>query len=134
MVMLIVPSSTYCHSSAVGCQCSSRSAPGSSSSMAPVMVFEMGNFVESTIHNLPPLLLTIGSWASTCHLCVRRDRDVPPSVPAGLAGGISPLAKYTSFLGKPSKVDSGRPKFLASRALGVWPIQSVMLKVPNSEK
>ena len=51
-----------------------------------------------------------------------------------LAGGSAPLAKYTSSFGNPSKVDSGRPKFFASSGLGVWPIQSVMLKVPNSEK
>ena len=45
-----------------------------------------------------------------------------------------PRAKYTSFSGNPSKVDSGTPKFFASSGLGVWPIQSVMLNVPNSEK
>ena len=31
-------------------------------------------------------------------------------------------------------VVSGTPKFLARRVFGAWPIQSVMLKVPNSEK
>src|SRR5262249_31135386 len=133
IVMLILPSRTYCHSSAVGCQCNSRSAPGSSSRTAPVMVLEIGNLVESTSQSLPPLLLTSGSLASNCHLCVRRERDTGPSVPAALAGGTAPLAKYTSSLGKPSKVDSGRPKFFARSALGEWPIQSEMLKVPNSE-
>src|SRR6516162_7294559 len=82
--MLILPSRTYCHSSAVGCQCSSRSALGSSSRMAPVMVLEMGNFVESTSHSLPPLLLTRGSLASSCHLCVRRDGGVGPRLAGGL--------------------------------------------------
>ena len=37
----------------------------------------------------------------------------------GFSGGIAPLAKYTSSFGKLSKVDSGRPKFLARSALGV---------------
>src|SRR5262249_6684947 len=42
--------------------------------------------------------------------------------------------KYTSFLGNPSRADSWTPKFFASSDLGVRPTQSVMLKVPNSEK
>src|ERR1700722_18390340 len=132
--MLTLPSRTYCHSSAVGCQCNSRSAPGSSSRTAPEMVLEMGNLVESTSHSRPPLLLTRGSLASSCHLCVNGGRFGPASGAAAFSGGTLPLAKYTSLFGNPSKVDSGRPKFLASSALGVWPIQSVMLKVPNSEK
>jgi hypothetical protein len=45
-----------------------------------------------------------------------------------------PLAKYTSAFGNPSKVDAGRPKFFANSLFGAWPSQSVMLKVPNSEK
>src|SRR5262245_16368935 len=132
--MLILPSSTYCHSSALGCQCSSRSAPGSSSSTPPVMVFEIGNFDESTSHSLPPLASTIGSFFSNCHLGVSGERFSPPIGLAGLLGGSAPLAKYASVLGNPSKVLSGTPKFFASRGLGVCPIQSVMLKVPNSEK
>ena len=55
MVTLMFPSTTYCHSSAVGCQCNSRSAPGSRSRITPVTVLEMGNRVESTRHSLPPL-------------------------------------------------------------------------------
>ena len=50
------------------------------------------------------------------------------------AGGTAPRAKYTSSFGNPSKADSGRPKFFARSGFGVWPIQSVMLNVPNSEK
>src|SRR5436305_10734219 len=132
--MLIYPSKTYCHSSAVGCQCSSRSAPGSRSRIAPVMVLEIGNLVESTSHSRPPLLLTRGGLARSRYLCVSGGSFHPLRGAAGLAGGSAPLAKYTSFFGNPSKVDSGRPKFLAMSALGVWPIQSVMLNVPNSEK
>ena len=33
-----------------------------------------------------------------------------------------------------AKVEAGRPKFLASSGAGVWPTQSLMLNVPNSEK
>ena len=33
-----------------------------------------------------------------------------------------------------SKAAAGRLKFFASSGLGVWPIQSLMLNVPNSEK
>ncbi len=41
-VTLTSPSMTYCHSSAVGCQCSSRMAPGSRSRMTPVTVCRNG--------------------------------------------------------------------------------------------
>ena len=51
-----------------------------------------------------------------------------------LSGGILPRAKYTSSFGNESKADSGRPKFFASSGFGVCPIQSVIEKVPNSEK
>src|SRR5436190_18215826 len=37
------PSMTYCHSSALGCQCNSRSAPGSRSRMTPVIVVDPGD-------------------------------------------------------------------------------------------
>src|SRR5262245_36083282 len=102
--------------------------------MAPVTVLEIGNLVESTSHSLLPLLLTLGGLARSRYLCVSGGDVHPPSGSAAFAGGIAPWAKYTSFLGKPSKVDSGSPKFFASSALGVCPIQSVTLNVPNSEK
>jgi hypothetical protein len=44
------------------------------------------------------------------------------------------FGEKTSFFGKLSKTEAGRPKFFVSRCFGAWPIQSVMLKVPNSEK
>jgi hypothetical protein len=37
-------------------------------------------------------------------------------------------------LGTSAKVSAGRLKVLASTSGGVWPIQSVIEKVPNSEK
>src|SRR5207244_1580799 len=134
IVTLTFPSRMYCHSSAVGCQCNSRSAPGSRSRIAPVMVLEIGKVVESTSHSLPPWLFTLGGLDRSGDLGVRGGGVHPASGAAGFWGGSAPLAKYTSSLGKPSKVDSGRPKFFASSALGVWPIQSLMLNVPNSEK
>ena len=67
-------------------------------------------------------------------MCVSGGRFHPASGLACFWGGGAPWAKYTSSFGKPSKTDSGRPKFFANSALGVWPIQSLMLKVPNSEK
>ena len=75
-----------------------------------------------------------GGLASRRYLCVSGGDFHPFSGAAARAGGLAPRAKYTSFFGKPSNVDSGRPKFLASSAFGVCPIQSVMLNVPNSEK
>ena len=52
----------------------------------------------------------------------------------GRLGRNRPLAEVDFFFGKFLNVDSGRPKFLASSGVGVCPIQSVMLNVPNSEK
>src|SRR5262249_52410575 len=98
------------------------------------MVLEMGCLVESTSHSLPPRLFTLGGLARRRYLCVSGESFHPLSGVAGFSGGRAPRAKYASSVGNPSKVDSGRPKFFASSAFGVWPIQSVMLKVPNSEK
>jgi hypothetical protein len=59
---------------------------------------------------------------------------LPAGGVAAGSGGMTPVAKYTSPFGKLSKVDAGTPKFFASSSFGVWPTQSLMLKVPNSEK
>ena len=114
MVTLMSPAKTYCHSSAVGCQCSSRSAPGSSSRTAPVTVLEIGNLVESTIHSRPPLLSIRGGSEKSRYLCVIGPGCFPASGAAAFAGGCSPRAKYTSFVGKPSKVDAGTPNYYYS--------------------
>jgi hypothetical protein len=37
-------------------------------------------------------------------------------------------------LGKFAKVDAGTPKYFAKTSDGMCPTQSLMLKVPNSEK
>ena len=58
----------------------------------------------------------------------------PCSGTDGSTGGSAPRAKYTSSFGNVANAASGRPKFFASSAGGVCPTQSVMLKVPNSEK
>ena len=76
----------------------------------------------------------MGAWARSRHLWVCGGSFCPWSGVAGFSGGSDPRAKYTSFFGNPSKVDSGTPKFFARSGLGVWPIQSLMLNVPNSEK
>ncbi len=41
---------------------------------------------------------------------------------------------YSSFLGNLAKADAGRPSAFESTSGGVCPSQSVLLKVPNSEK
>src|SRR5205814_6471368 len=98
------------------------------------MVLEIGNFLESTTHSRPPLLSTRGSSARSRYLCVRGPGTAPASGAAAFAGGSAPWAKYTSFCGKPSKVDAGRPKFFASSSLGAWPLQAVMLDGPDGGK
>jgi hypothetical protein len=99
-----------------------------------VMVFEMGKRLESTRHSRPPLKRACGDCSSNSYLCVCGGSFTPWSGVTGFSGGNAPRAKYTSFVGNPSKADSGSPKFFARSAFGVWPSQSVMLKVPNSEK
>ena len=54
MVTLNWPLRMYCHSAALGCQCSSRKAPAFISSTTPVMVVEMANWEPSTRHSRPP--------------------------------------------------------------------------------
>ena len=98
------------------------------------MVLEIGNLLESITHSRPPLLLMRGASARRRYLCVLGPWCGPASGAAAFFGGRAPLAKYTSFFGKPAKVEAGRPKFFASSGAGVWPIQSLMLNVPNSEK
>ncbi len=83
--MLTVPSMMYCHSSAVGCQCSSRSAPGSRSRIAPVIVLEIAKLWESTGHSRPPLLSTTGALG-----------EEPPLV--GLRRQFLPLERRRRFL------------------------------------
>src|SRR5262245_55186160 len=124
----------YCHSAALGCQCNSRSAPGSISSTTPVMVVEIGNCEPSARHSLPPSNTSRGLCDSSEYLCDSGGSFQPCSGGAGVSGGILPLAKYTSDFGKLAKAETGRPKFFASNRGGACPSQSVMLKVPNSEK
>src|SRR5262249_34182472 len=126
---------TYCHSSAFGCQCNSRNAPGAKSRITPVTVVEIGNRVESTRHSRPPLNTAYGATASIRNLCVSGGETRGPCKLSGISsGGIVPRAKYTSSLGNSLNDDSGRLKFFASSAFGACPIQSVILNVPNSEK
>ena len=42
--------------------------------------------------------------------------------------------KYASSFRRPINISSDMPRFFASKSAGAWPSQSVMLKVPNSEK
>src|SRR6185369_16029051 len=126
---------TYCHSSALGCQCSVRNAPGSRSSTTPVTVLEIGKRLESTRHSRPPSKVAIGGCASRRYLCVCGGGGFSPcSGTLCFSGGILPRAKYTSSFGNESNADSGKPKFFASSGFGACPIQSVIEKVPNSEK
>src|SRR6516225_2923295 len=121
---------TYCHSSAFGCQCSVRSAPGSRSRMTPVIVFEIGKRLESTRHSRPPGNVACGGCASRRYLCVSGGSFYPCNGTDGSAGGSLPRAKYTSPCGNVANADSGRPKFFASSDFGACPTQSVIEKVP----
>jgi hypothetical protein len=118
IVMLCFPSIKFYHSSAVGGQCSPRSAPGSRSMIAPVVVLEIAKLWEWTGHSRPPLLSTMGAWARSRHLWVCGGSFCPWSVVFGFSGGTEPRAKYTSFVGKPSNVDSGDAEVFGQERLG----------------
>src|SRR4029078_9799932 len=102
--------------------------------MTPVTVVEIGKVFQSPVHSRPPAKVRCGGCFIISYLCVRAGFFQPCNGTLGCSGGIARRQKYTSSFGKPSRANSGTPKFLANSALGVWPSQSVMLNVPNSEK
>jgi hypothetical protein len=99
-----------------------------------LIVVAMGKSLTSTRHSRPPWNSRRGGCDIREYRCDNAGGRYPCNGVAAVSGGRGPSAKYTSFAGKSSNVASGTPKFFARRARGVWPIQSLMLNVPNSEK
>src|SRR5436190_21826189 len=88
------PSIIYCHSSAFGCQWSSRQAPGLRSRTTPVIVVETGNRLESIRHSRPPSKTACGAPASIRNLCVSGGETLGPCRFSGICpGGTLPRAK-----------------------------------------
>src|SRR5262245_21799225 len=92
-VTLNVPVRIYCHSEALGCQCSSRSAPASILSTTPVMVVEIGNCEPSARHSMPPLKVSNGFCDKRLYLWVSGGGFEPCRGDEATAGSIFPLAK-----------------------------------------
>src|SRR5260370_37152375 len=59
-VMRPLPLIQYCHSSALGCQCSSRMPPGCTVTRAAAIVFETLKLLLSAIRTSPPLVWRVG--------------------------------------------------------------------------
>src|SRR4051812_49685798 len=110
---------TYCHSSAFGCQWSSRRPPGLRSRMTPVTVFEIGNRSEPTRHSRPPLWIECGSWASIRYLWLRAgSRSGGVRFGGGSSGGTEPRGEENSSFGECSKGGSGGAEVFARGGLG----------------
>src|SRR5580704_6109582 len=60
-VMRPFPLTQYCHSSALGCQCISRSPPGRSVTNAAAIVVDAVKLLESAILTSPPLVCGVGA-------------------------------------------------------------------------
>src|SRR5260370_39380499 len=63
-VMRPLPLIQYCHSSALGCQCSSRMPPGCTVTRAAAIVFETLKLLLSAIRTSPPLVWRVGFIAA----------------------------------------------------------------------
>src|SRR4051812_49718089 len=109
---------TYCHSSAFGCQWSSRRPPGLRSRMTPVTVFEIGNRSEPTRHSRPPLWIECGSWASIRYLWLRAgSRSGGVGVGGGALGGARPRGEEDSVLREAPQAGAGGGEGVAPRGL-----------------
>src|SRR6267378_533307 len=95
------PLITYCHSSALGCQCNSRIAPGSMFMRRAVKVFCIGNSREETTLVYPPLNSCLTPSTSMRNLCEEELIGILGSILRGFGStAILPLPIYNSFLGK----------------------------------
>src|SRR5260370_31495482 len=124
----------YCHSLVLGCQCSSRMPPGSTSTSAAEIVFEAGNTLVSVIRTVP-LLVLIGCCASILWLKVG-DAATAPTVLSEASGPGTGAGKIYSLPGSGTlaKDDPETPKFLDSTSFGVCLNQSLSRKVLSSSK
>src|SRR6266851_7634659 len=134
-VMRPLPLIQYCHSSAFGCQCISRTPPGRTVTSAAAIRVETVKLLLSAIRTSPPLDSFVGA-------------DDPSRKIKGWGGAFSPLLtaarsdakspgrvpwKIQRFCsGILANVCAGTPKFLARTSGGVWANQSDTSSVLNS--
>src|SRR3954471_6389303 len=135
-VILALPVTKYCHSSALGCQCNSRSPPGRTVTKA-IVVEVILKLLESTMRTSPPLVDLVG-----CISIVRKAKSVAddPSAPAdALRSAASEPGSWvwkmkSSWRGKFLNAALSTPKFLARTDGGRWAIESLSSTVSASEK
>src|ERR1700730_4333753 len=134
-VMRPLPLIQYCHSSAFGCQCISRTPPGRTvTSAAAIRVETMKLLLSAT--RISPLLDSftgadapsrkIKGWGGADAFLLtaaRSDARSPGSFPWKIQRSCSGIL---------ANVSAGTPKFLASTSGGVWANQSVTNSVLNS--
>src|ERR1700730_11481077 len=133
-VMRPLPLIQYCHSSAFGCQCISRTPPGRTVTSAAAILVATLKLVLSAIRTSPPLFALIGAedpslkikggggTAAFLLTAARSDAKSPGSVPWKIQRFCSGIL---------ANVSAGTPKFLASTAGGGWRTQSATSRVLN---
>src|SRR5258708_18645889 len=134
-VICPLPLIQYCHSSAFGCQCISRTPPGRTVTSAAATVVETEKLLLSATRTSPPLDSFVG--ADVPSRKIKGWGGTPPVFPiaarsAARSPGSLPWKIQRSCSGIFAKVSAGTPKFLASSSGGVWANQSVTKSVLNS--
>src|ERR1700736_4280155 len=134
-VICPLPLIQYCHSSAFGCQCISRTPPGRTVTSAAATVVETMKLPLSATRTSPPLVSFVGAdvpsrkikgWGGTPPVLLttaRSDAKSPGSFPWKIQRSCSGIV---------ANVSAGTPKFLASTSGGVCANQSVTNSVLNS--
>src|ERR1700682_6225021 len=135
-VMRALPASYYCHSEALGCQCSSRKPPGLTVTKAEAIFFDTRKLCESTMRTEPPLVCFVGAIASILKVYWYGDSARrPPTAALSCArdAGKSAGKMYRLLFGKFLRGLAGSPKFFDNTDGGVRLTQSERRKVLSSE-
>src|SRR6202035_5814802 len=134
-VMRPLPLIQYCHSSALGCQCISRTPPGLTVTSAAATVVETLKLLLSATRMSPALDCLTGcedpsaktnGWGGAAAFLLMAARS------AAKSPGTVPWKIHRLCSGILANVSAGTPKFLASSSGGVWANQSVTNSVLNS--
>src|ERR1700731_209993 len=80
MVMRPLPASQNCHSSALGCQCNSRKAPGLRVTSAAATFLDTGKLRESTTRTSPPGVFLVGAMVDILNVYLKGDSTRRPPI------------------------------------------------------
>src|SRR5229473_5437851 len=136
-VMRPSPLIQYCHSSALGCQCSSRIPPGWTVTIAIATLVETLNVLESTMRTSPPFVRLVGGISIVRKAKSRGDFPSAPAAAfwsASSGPGTAVWKMNSSCLGRFFKEASATPKFFDRTAGGRCAIESLSNTVSDSEK